>query len=617
MHRTMSRFLSLAGGFLLALLVSALPAAAQDRARGSALIVPLNGTQRLQMTTKKPISRVVNAKENAVNIRTVVGDPTTILVIGQQPDVTRIELTDVDGKTEAFDVIVQADVEYLRTQLIRAVPTANVTPIPASNNTVILAGTVTRAEDIPVVLGVVQSVGFQAINALRVGGVQQVQLDVVVARVARSDMRSMAFNFLTNSRAWYLGSTVGNAVGEPPIVGVGSSLNATFNGAQALAGAPGAPNGVPTNILFGVLHNRAGFLSFLEALRAENLAKFIAEPRLVTLSGRPASFLDGGEQAVPVPAGLGQVGVQFEEFGTRLNFIPIVLGNGRIHLEVEPEVSQLDAAAGTNINGTVVPGRITSRINTTVELEPGQTFVIGGLIQNLVTASAVKVPVLGDIPFLGAAFSSKMYQESEQEVIVLVTPYLVDGQSCDQRPQILPGMETRRPDDFELFLEGIIEAPRGPREVCQDHHYVAPYKNSPSAAQYPCVDGRGGGSCGNGGCLGSHDLTGPVEHASSGLPVPNVPSVSNPAATVTPANPAAPTAPPPVAARAAEVPPLPGSLGAISEAPVPRQLPVGPVGSETLKEKPAAIQPVKNDVLPAADDGLPPLPPVDAGGKKQ
>jgi pilus assembly protein CpaC len=271
---------------------------------------------------------------------------------------------------------------------------------------------------------------------------------------------------------------------------------------QTLTGIPGAPNGFPTNILTGVLHNGWGFLSFLEALRQENLLKLLAEPRLVTLSGRPASFLVGGEQAIPVPAGLGQIGVQFEEFGTRLNFIPIVLGNGRIHLEVEPEVSNLNPAAGVSINGTTVPGRSTNRVNTTVELESGQTFVIGGLIQRQVQASTLKVPILGDVPFLNPFFSSKSYQETEEEVLVIVTPWLVDPESCDQRPKVLPGEETRRPDDFELFLEGIIEAPRGPRQVCQEHHYVAAYKNGPSANTFPCAGKgvNGAGGCGTGGC---------------------------------------------------------------------------------------------------------------------
>jgi pilus assembly protein CpaC len=504
MHRSIGRAPLLLGGMVIALIATARPGTAhaqEPSPKPSALIVPINGTIKLQMSTKKPIKTVINPKENAINIRTVVGDPTTILIIGQQPDVTRIELEDVDGNKETYEVIVQADIEYLRTQMRRAVPTANVTPIPTSNNTVILAGTVTRAEDVTIIRGVVQSVGFQYIDAMRVGGVQQVQLDVIIAQVSRSDVRSMAFNFFTDSSNFFLASTVGQAIANPSTLG----SSTTFANLGALQAVPGAPNGNPTNFLFGVVHNSWGFLGFLEALRQENLLKLLAEPRLLTLSGRPASFLVGGEQAIPVPAGLGQIGVQFEEFGTRLNFIPIVLGNGRIHLEVEPEVSNLNPAAGVSISGTIVPGRSTNRINTTVELESGQTFVIGGLIQHQIQASTNKVPILGDLPFLGAFFSSKSYSDTEEEVLVIITPWLVDPESCDQRPKILPGEETRRPDDFELFLEGIIEAPRGPRQVCQNHRYVAAYKNSPSTTLFPCAGKGQGCGVGGGGSLPSFD----------------------------------------------------------------------------------------------------------------
>jgi len=121
-------------GTLIAVLVSGLPRSqAQDASRGSAVIVPIGGTVRLQMKTKKAIKTVINPKDNVINIRTVAGDPTTILITGQQPDVTTIELTDVDNVKETYEVIVQLDVEYLRTQLRRAVPTANITPIPSSN----------------------------------------------------------------------------------------------------------------------------------------------------------------------------------------------------------------------------------------------------------------------------------------------------------------------------------------------------------------------------------------------------------------------------------------------------------------------------------------------------
>ena len=276
---------------------------------------------------------------------------------------------------------------------------------------------------------------------------------------------------------------MGQAFANPATIGLGGILAA--NGVAVAA--PGTPNGQPINAFFGVMNNGSTFLSFLQALRTESVTKLLAEPRLVTVSGKPASFLSGGEQAVPVPAGLGQVGVQFEEFGTRLNFLPIVLGDGRIHLEVEPEVSSLNAAFGTSIQGTVVPGRTTQRVHTTVDIEPGQTLVIGGLIQREVTGSTQKVPVLGDLPYVGAAFRTISFEEQESELLVLVTPHLVDPMSCDQLPRRLPGQETRSPDDYELFLEGILEAPRGQRAIWQDRHYVPAYKNLPSGVEEPAV----------------------------------------------------------------------------------------------------------------------------------
>ena len=548
MHRTICRTRTLLGAALVALLagLAGLPARAQVAgAPGSALIVPINGTVRLQMASKKPITKVENPKDQVLSIRSVVGDPTTVLVTGQTPDVTTIKLTDVDGREETYQVIVQLDIEYLRTQLRRAVPTANITPIPSSNNAVILAGTVDKVEDVQVVLQVAQSVGVQVINALRVGGVQQVQLDVVVASVTRSHTRNFGFDFLTNSKNFFFGSTTAGAVAQPGTTGAGGVL-APAQGGNTLIGSP-APT---TNLLFGVIHNSWGFLGFLEALRQEGVTKFLAEPRLVTLSGRPASFLVGGEQAVPVPAGLGQVGVQFEEFGTRLNFLPIVLGNGRIHLEVEPEISTLNSANGTAISGVVVPGRNTNRVNTTVELETGQTFVIGGLIQHTIQTNTRKTPVLGDLPFLGVFFSAKADTDIEEELVILVTPHLVDAQSCDQVAKILPGQETRNPDDFELFLEGILEAPRGPRQVFKDGHYVPAYKNGPSADQFPCAGNGTGpnGGCGAGGCGAGCAGSAPPPAA---VPAGPPPAVTQPAALM----PAAPTeAAPAESAEAAKAP---------------------------------------------------------------
>jgi pilus assembly protein CpaC len=447
------------------------------------LVVLLNGTTRLSLTSHKPIKTITNPKEGLLTIRTVERDPTVVILVGNSPGITRLELEDADGNKEYREVVVQADVEYLTAQLRRAIPLSGISVIPNGINAVILTGYVHRAEDIPVAQAVAQSVGFQVINGLRLNGVQQVQLDVVVARVNRTKSRDFGLNFLGNAKQTLYGQTVGNIIpANVGTVGVPGSILQPAQFGQIISTLPGN-----ADVFGGVIGRASGFLAFLQALENQGLAKLMAQPRLVTLSGNPASFLDGGEQAVPVPAGLGQVGVQFEEFGTRLNFLPIVLGNGRIHLEVEPEVSTLSQAAGVVISGATVPGRATQRVHTTVEMESGQTYVIGGLIQHEVNANITAVPFLGQIPFIGAAFSLKTYTEADTELIVMVTPHLVDAQSCDQLTKVLPGQETRTPDDFELFLEGIVEAPRGPRAVFVGSRYIPYFRNGPTANLFPCA----------------------------------------------------------------------------------------------------------------------------------
>ncbi len=222
----------------------------------------------------------------------------------ESPSLQRRQRARGSGR-DAGKIPKQPDIDYLNAQLRRAVPLANITAIPNGTNSVILTGFVSRADDIAVANAVAQSVVFTPIISLRVV--------------------------------------------QPSRFG------------QTISDAPGT-----ANLFSGIVGPNSGFLAFLEALEQENLAKLLAQPRLVTLSGNPASFLDGGEQAVPVPTGLGQVGVQFEEFGTRLNFLPIVLGNGRIHLEVKLEVSSPDAE------------RTTQRVHRTAEIENGQTLVLGG-----------------------------------------------------------------------------------------------------------------------------------------------------------------------------------------------------------------------------------------------
>jgi pilus assembly protein CpaC len=443
----------------------------------------------------------------------------------------RVELI-VDGVRELIDVLVTVDdrVMQLRKLIAEIAPTAGVTASGTKisriidgklteEEAVILTGTVTNALDAvaiveaakrlfpaselgqsaaPVGSGVVQTAILQGnvINRIMVAGVHQVQLEVVVAIVNRSELRNMSFSFSANGSKFFAGS----------IFGADQFANALATG---MAAANGTQNAT-VNLPFAIQNGTGSFMGFLQALRTEGLTKILSEPRLTTLSGRPASIVSGGQVPVLVGSGNGSSTVEYKDFGTKVNFLPIVLGNGRIHLEVAAEISDVDPTLTLQIGGiqpTSISGFRKRSAQVTVQIEDGQTLAIGGLIQNTVRGTIARVPFLGDLPYLGAAFSTKSYNEIEEEMVIIVTPRLVDGVDCCKIPKFLPGRETRSPDDFELFLEGILEAPRGQRNV-GIHPYRPAFQGSANAGQYPCGDGNCGarGGCANGNCASSQSI---------------------------------------------------------------------------------------------------------------
>lgn len=461
----------------------------------SSLTLAVNSTQQVSMSKKQAIKEVLNEKDNVVRISKGPNER-TILISGLAPGISRVTFTGADGNVEVIDVIVQLDIDLLKNLLTRAVPTAVVNPIAGAGNTIILTGTVAHPEDVDTIMGIARSITSsgttppQIINAMRVGGVMQVQLDVVIARVARREIRSMSIDIFDAGANHFIKHTTGGVIDIPT-----GSITGGPPGGVTIQNQIANANNILPNVTLGIFNSNQAIFFWLQALRTNNLAKVLSEPHLVTLSGRSATFISGGEQAVPQVSGFGgTAGVQFVPFGTTVNFLPIVLGNGKIYLEVEPEISALDNNAGVIIpGGGLVPGRQTQHVRTAVTIETGQTLAIGGMIQRVVQATSTKTPILGDLPFLGAFFSTKQFDESEEELLVLVTPHLVDPMDCKQVPNYMPGQETRSPDDFELFLEGILEAPRGPRNVCPGGRYLAPHKNSPTINVFPCTDGGNGG----------------------------------------------------------------------------------------------------------------------------
>ena len=175
------------------------------------------------------------------------------------------------------------------------------------------------------------------------------------------------------------------------------------------------------------------------------MARVLAEPTLVAMSGQSASFLSGGELPVPVPQGLGSTAIEYKPFGIGLTLTPTVLSNDRIVLKVAPEASDLDYTNSLSLGGVAVPAITTRRADTTVELGDGESFIIGGLVSRTTTSNADKIPLLGDLPILGTFFKQSKYQMSEKELVIVVTPQLVKpiARGTDLAPY-LPGSAEQR-----------------------------------------------------------------------------------------------------------------------------------------------------------------------------
>jgi pilus assembly protein CpaC len=499
------------GGAAVAQQPAPLPAAEVkiDKNTGS-LIVPLGGTVRFDV--KKPITDTLVRNEDVLLARPDPMSPSVLLLTGRLAGATQITITFTDKTRAVYDVVVQPDYDLLRSVIRRTVPTATVDVVPGVGQVIILTGFVTRPEDSDTIMRIASSaVGGNVnniINALQIGGAQHVLIDVVVAQVDRTELRERGINF----------GIQGTTVGFSSVLG---SLAVSTIGAGAGAGGGFGITPTPSaNIVTGIVPSST--LVAIRALRVEGLAKFLSEPKVITQSGRPAFLRAGGQQAVIGPtSGINGPGVILENVGTQLDVLPIVFGNGKIYLEVNPQFRSVNNGRGISLGGSFTPGFNEQQTRSSVMLESGQTFAIGGLLETEIQASSNRVPYLGDLPFVGAAFSVVSHSERETELLILVTPRLVDAMDCAQLPRRVPGRETRSPDDYELFLEGILEAPRGQRKVWNGRCYVPAYKCDSSYSQFPCQGnvcaGGVGAACGTAGC--APGVTVPVVPAPAPVPV--------------------------------------------------------------------------------------------------
>ena len=309
-----------------------------------------------------------------------------------------------------------------------------------------------------IVVNQIASNQIQVVNLIRIPTSQQVLLKVRVAELNRTGFRQIGADFLATIPefgALFGTQIAGNGLNPGRVGPITRNVADLTLGSQATA--------------FGTFSN-GQFNAILTALRRNNLVKILAEPNLVALNGHQANFLAGGEFPVPSFSGVGSgavggggvSGTQFKEFGVRLSFLPTIIDGDTVRLTVDPEVSSVDFSLATTLvpGGSPVPGLSVRKSHTTVELKEGETLAIAGLMQLELSGSTQRIPGLGDLPYIGEFFSNTTSNRIEKELIVLVTPYIVEPMAAGQVPPT-PGDEVAQPNDLEFFFMNRIEGRTG------------------------------------------------------------------------------------------------------------------------------------------------------------
>jgi pilus assembly protein CpaC len=495
---------------------SAMPSFIESLKGNDAAIEVAVGQGRL-LTTKHPVQTGNGTRFIAVGNPSIVDfevlpNPQMIRIIGRQPGVTDLTITTADNQTYSFEIRVVFDLELLRAQLRQLFPDTDVRLAQIGAN-IVVEGEARSIDQVTNIVRIVQSHidttkgihggatqqvavaslpaetgsspalpppaadttppaspilppatgaasvasvttdSGRVINLLKVPGVNQVMLKVRIAELNRTALREIGADLLfadPNS-----GTVFGTNIANNQLTKLGS-LSAT-NTAERAIGA--------TTTAFGIFPN-ANFDILVRALRQNSVLNILAEPNLVAMSGHRASFLAGGQFPVPVPQGVGggnnTVTIEFKNFGVQLDFVPTVMDKDTIRLSVYPEVSTIDFSLGTTLvqGGTPVPGLNTRKTSTTVELRQGQTLAIAGLLQVELDAKTDRIPGLGDLPYLGPFFSNTTHKRTEKELLVLVTPFMVEPM-MPGAPICLPGENIQDPTDKEFYFKNRIEGRTG------------------------------------------------------------------------------------------------------------------------------------------------------------
>lgn len=389
------------------------------------------------LTLDGPAANVFVADPKVAEVRPA--SPTTLFVFGVGAGRTSVAALDNQGHVVAdISVAVAAsgfDATQAQAALERLIPHSDIRVLETPKG-LLLSGTVSRPVDAPRAISIAQNfipAGKQVTNGLKVEGDLQVTLEVRIVEMDRSVTRGLGINW--------------SALGSLGQIGKLPALNATLNGGSNVACAAGP--------LLSVACLGLNIGAAINALANDGLARVLAEPNLTVTSGEPASFLAGGEFPIPVGQQNGQITIEFKSYGVQLAFVPTVLDNGSIRLNVRPEVSQLSQQGAVQLtagNSSIqVPALTVRRAETTVDLGSGQTLAMAGLLQDSITRSGNGIPALRQLPVLGQLFTSDNFQQNKTELVILITPVLT-GPVSDPAALHVPGDPAPIPKDHLIPL---------------------------------------------------------------------------------------------------------------------------------------------------------------------
>ncbi|EJL22209.1 type II and III secretion system protein family protein [Novosphingobium sp. AP12] len=431
------------------MVAAAAPAAAQSIAKPAQDIELSIGNGQL-VTLTGPMADLFVANDSVADVQ--VKSARQLYVFGKAGGTTTVYASNAAGAVVwSGTVRVGSNLDSVDAMLRLAMPEAKIAVSTMGSSTFLLTGTVRSPEDAAEAERLVQAYSGKdanIISRLRMATPMQVNLQVRIAEVSRSLVKSLSVNIASYDPTSGAKFVIGQGSGKFPQYYPGGPLGIGNNWDEGVTAVAPSSTGTTLGLTGKVLG--LDLLGSLDAGETVGLVTTLAQPNLTALSGETADFLAGGEYPIPISQGLGATSIEFKRYGVSLSYTPTVLANGRISMRVRPEVSELSSQGAVTLNGYEVPALSIRRTETTIELGSGQSFMIAGLLSNNTANTIQKMPGAGDLPILGSLFRSTSYRRGETELVIIVTPYLVNPVNGSQIA--LPTDGFNSPNELQRLL---------------------------------------------------------------------------------------------------------------------------------------------------------------------